>query len=55
MEAILILSWLSAVVSGPYVATQKGRSMIEGFCFALFFGPLGLVIESNLPVQNRSF
>jgi len=34
---------------GGYVAEAKGRSVGEGMIFAVFFGPLGLLIVSCLP------
>jgi len=41
-------------LAGSYVAEQNGRSLLEGVCFGLVFGPLGLVIEACLPTQQRT-
>jgi hypothetical protein len=34
---------------GAYVATEKSRAGIEGFCFGLFLGPVGVVAVACLP------
>jgi hypothetical protein len=34
---------------GGWVASQKGRNGLEGFVLGFFFGPLGVLVESNLP------
>jgi hypothetical protein len=34
---------------GVYVATEKNRGGIEGFCFGMFLGPLGVIAVGTLP------
>jgi hypothetical protein len=38
---------------GAYVAEEKGRSTAEGALFAIFFGPLGLILEACMPTRAR--
>jgi hypothetical protein len=34
---------------GAWVAGQKGRRPVEGFLLGLFLGPLGVIVEGQLP------
>jgi hypothetical protein len=34
---------------GAYIASQKGRSVMEGFAMGLVFGPLGVIVAVLLP------
>jgi hypothetical protein len=38
---------------GGYVAEEKGRSTTEGALFAIFFGPLGLILEACMPTLGE--
>jgi len=40
-------------IPGVYIASQKGRSMLEGFIFGAFLGPIGWLIEALLPTRKN--
>lgn len=37
---------------GIYIANAKGRSLLEGFIFGAFLGPIGWIIEGLLPTKK---
>lgn len=39
-------------IPGIYIASVKGRSMLEGFILGAFLGPIGWVIECLLPTKK---
>lgn len=41
--------WLIVGSFGAYVSMEKGRPWYEGFLFAMFMGPLGVVAAACLP------
>lgn len=52
MSSVLIAAAVYLALSafaGAYVATQKAREPLEGLLFGVVFGPIGVLIEANLP------
>jgi hypothetical protein len=49
--AIAVLLVVSAL-AGIYVAQAKKRHEVEGAIFGVLFGPLGVLIEANLPEKT---
>ncbi len=45
---------LICVGFGGYIASEKGRKPGEGVLFALFFGPLGLIIAACMPTVEKA-
>jgi hypothetical protein len=51
---IVVSVWIFFMACfGSYVAFQKGRDLLEGVLFAVFFGPFGLIVVACLPTQIR--
>jgi len=46
---ILLLFWLMMGALASWIASQKGRSGVEGFVLGVLFGPLGVIVEAVLP------
>jgi len=47
------IAHVMSVIAGGYVATEKNRSVSEGFFFGLFLGPIGVLIVACLPTLVR--
>lgn len=45
----LVIMSITFIAGGIWIASQKGRSKLEGGMLAFFFGPFGLFIELLLP------
>lgn len=50
---LALFTWLAMCRLGIYISDQKGRRPIEGFLFAAFMGPLGLILAALLPDERR--
>ncbi len=48
----VVVVWLVMGIFGAWIASQKNRSIREGFWLGLLFGPLGVVVEALLPGGN---
>lgn len=56
MEIILILSVVTVLFCGPlgwWIATQKGRTPVEGAILGAGFGLIGVLLEALLPTDNE--
>lgn len=47
-----LVFWLIIGSFGAYVSMEKGRPWFEGFLFAMFMGPLGVVAAACLPMMS---
>jgi hypothetical protein len=53
LSAELLAAIILLGVPGVYIASVKGRSMLEGFIFGAFLGPIGWLIEALLPTKRK--
>ena len=47
---LLLFGWFIWIPVGAYVASQKGRSIVEGTILGLL-GPFGAIVEALLPTK----
>lgn len=50
---VFAIFWTTIGLLGAWVASQKGRSAIEGFLLGFVFSILGVLIEAMLPNKIR--
>lgn len=48
-----LVGWFVLSTFSAWVASQKGRSVFEGFVVGMMFGPLGVLVEAMLPSKVR--
>ncbi len=47
-----LIAWFAFGCFASWVASQKERSLLEGFILGALFGPLGVLVEALLPSQR---
>jgi hypothetical protein len=47
-----VVLWIVSACLGAWIASQKGRSGVEGLILGFLFGPMGVIVEAVLPTKS---